>query len=85
MYFFVCLTCGASGTQGTSIFSDGIQGIGPKLNLDPSCNNLWFTFFKNIFHYCVSYIFEKMHCISSKVVHECGLVHKICSYIFIYR
>jgi hypothetical protein len=23
------MTCGASGTQGTSIFSNGIQGIGP--------------------------------------------------------
>jgi hypothetical protein len=25
----VCVTCGASGTQGMSIFSDGIQGIAP--------------------------------------------------------
>jgi hypothetical protein len=25
--FFVCMTCGASGTQGMSIFSDGIHGI----------------------------------------------------------
>lgn len=26
--FFVCMICGTSDTQGTSIFFDGIQGIG---------------------------------------------------------
>jgi hypothetical protein len=28
VYFLVFMTCGASGIQGTSIFSSGIQGIG---------------------------------------------------------
>jgi hypothetical protein len=30
--FFVCMTCGASGTQGMIIISDGTQVISPTLS-----------------------------------------------------
>lgn len=32
--FFIYMTCGTSGTQVTSIFFDGIQGIDSKMELE---------------------------------------------------